>query len=467
MVAVPASGGPAAELSGPVTAGAMIEPASTVPIDLAAHGYREGEFFAAGAACAFEATEALGVDGRWSVAPASGAPYRTRVVVRRPSEPDRFNGTVVVEWFNVSGGIEAAPDWAYLGPLLVRDGYAYVGVSAQAFGVDGGTALLGVPGVAPRRGLVASDPVRYGGLGHPGDRFSFDIFSQIGRALRRSDGVAALGGVRPEAIVGIGESQSAFFLTTYVNAVHPTARAYDGFFVHSRGGSGASLSGKAMGADEVPTGVRIRGDSSVPVLIFETETDLGPILDYAPARQPDSDRVRTWEVAGTAHADAYMVGAFAGLLGCDFAVNEGPQHFVAHAALDALNRWMTEAVDPPIAAPLRLATTVPPVLARDDLGNALGGVRTPAVEVPVSALSGEAPPGSSTLCALFGSTVHFDDATMIRVYRDKAGYLAAFEHGLDAAVAGGFLLDADRAELRAGAQAVSFPHDTRVEPEGG
>ena len=449
--------GPVAAMSGPITTGRMVEPTSTGSVDLAAHGFVTQEFFASGTASAFEAAGPLGPDGRWSVRPGTTAPYRTRIVVRRPSEPDRFNGTVLVEWFNVSGGVEADPDWKYLSPQILSDGYAYVGVSTQAFGVDGGVALIGVPGVAPSTGLVGAQPARYGTLRHPGDRYSFDIFSQIGRALRAAGDPSVLGALCSERVVAIGESQSAFFLTTYVDAVAPMARVFDGFLVHSRGGSGASLDGTPMGSDGSPRGLRIRDDTQVPVLVFETETDVGPRLDYGPARQPDSDRVRIWEVAGTAHADAYLVGAFAAMLGCDFTVNEGPQHFVLQAALEALDRWIVRGIPPPTAPPLRLATTDPPVIARDDLGNALGGVRTPAVDVPIAALSGEAPPGASTLCSLFGSTVLFDDATLVELYGDKKRYVAAYTRSLDEAINGGFLRDSDRAEMLALAEGFQFP----------
>ncbi len=449
--------GPVAAMSGPITTGRMVAPTSTVSVNLATHGFITQEFFASGTASAFEATGPLEPDGRWSVRPSTTAPYRTRIVVRRPSEPARFNGTVLVEWFNVSGGVEADPDWTYLSPQIVGDGYAYVGVSAQAFGVDGGVALLGIPGVTPSTGLVVSQPERYGMLRHPGDRYSFDIFSQIGRALRGADHPSVLGNLRPERIVAIGESQSAFFLTTYVDAVQPMARVYDGFLVHSRGGSGASLDGTPIGSDDSPRGLRIREDTRVPVLVFETETDVGPRLDYGPARQPDTDRVRTWEVAGTAHADAYLVGAFAAALGCDFAVNEGPQHFVVQAALEALDRWIAQGTPPPTAPPLRLSETDPPAIARDNLGNALGGVRTPAVDVPIAALSGEAPPGVSVLCSLFGSTVHFDDATLVELYGDKQRYVAAYTRSLDETIDRGFLRASDRAELLALAEGVQFP----------
>ena len=84
-------------------------------------------------------------DGKWTVTPTTTAAYKTRILVRRPSNPAHFNGTVIVEWMNVSAG-ESAPDWDFLNPMLMRDGYAYVGVSAQALGVNGGKSLLGTPG---------------------------------------------------------------------------------------------------------------------------------------------------------------------------------------------------------------------------------------------------------------------------------------------------------------------------------
>jgi hypothetical protein len=441
---------------GPVTDGHIIEPTSPVAVDLAANGYVEQEFFASGAATAYQPAKPLQADGIWSVKPQSSAPYRTRIVVRRPQDPGRFNGTVLVEWLNVSGGVEADADWAYLNPEIVRAGYAYVGVSAQAFGVNGGHALLGAPGASPSGGLVAAEPARYSTLAHPGDQFSYDMFSQIGQALRASGQPSALGSLHPGRVVAIGESQSAFFLTSYIDAVQPIQHVYDAFFVHSRGGSGAALSGQALGSGDVPLGLKIRGDLGAPVFMFETETDVGPLLNYGPARQPDTDRIRTWEVAGTAHADAYLVGSYAAALGCNFTVNEGPQHFVVQAALHALNDWLVHGTPPPRAARLQLSSTAPATIARDSVGNAIGGVRTPAVDVPVAALSGIAPAGASILCSLFGSTTPFDRSTLTRLYRDKSGYLGAYEASLGKAIAGRFLLSADRTALLQQAGGVQF-----------
>ena len=106
-------------------------------LDLAANGYEEHEYFASGTATAFKG-DSMPSDGKWTITPTTTASYKTRILVRRPTNPAHFNGTVIVEWMNVSAG-ESAPDWDFLNPMLMRDGYAYVGVSAQALGVDGGT----------------------------------------------------------------------------------------------------------------------------------------------------------------------------------------------------------------------------------------------------------------------------------------------------------------------------------------
>ena len=149
----------AATLTGPVTTGHIVEPESAHALDLAPNGYEEHEYFASGTATAFKG-DSMPSDGKWTITPTTTASYETRILVRRPTNPAHFNGTVIVEWMNVSAG-ESAPDWDFLNPMLMRDGYAYVGVSAQALGVDGGQSLLGTPnaaGATPSGGLVGGEP---------------------------------------------------------------------------------------------------------------------------------------------------------------------------------------------------------------------------------------------------------------------------------------------------------------------
>ena len=442
----------AAMLQGPITTGHIVEPLSANAPDLAANGYVEQEYFASGTASAFTATT-MPSDGRWSIKPTTSAPYTTRILIRRPASPAHFNGTVVVEWMNVSAG-ESAPDWDYLNPSLMRAGYAYVGVSAQALGVDGGHAILGQSG-GSSGGLVGEEPARYGTLHHPGDQYALDMYAQIGKALSVQRPLA-LGGLRPKHIIALGESQSAYYLTTFADALQPRTNIFDGIFIHSRGGSGASLNGTAITKSQGPNDLRIRTDLHVPVFMFETQTDL-IALGYAPAQQPNTARIRTWEVAGTSHADAYEVGPALSLLGCTTPVNNGPQHNVVQAAFAAFNRWVDHGTPPPSPPRFRLASTNPAVLALDAHGNVIGGVRTPAVDVPVSTLSGAAPVGTSVLCSLFGQSTPFTPAVLAGLYSSQADYLAAYRASLDKAIAGGYILAADRSTLLAQAKQVAIP----------
>ena len=364
-----------------------------------------------------------------------------------------------MEWFNVTGGIEADPDWTYLSDEILRGGYAYVGVTAQALGINGGPGLLSPSSSAPLQngGLRAEDPARYGTLSHPGDQYAYDIFSQIARGLRSPGRVRVLGPLHPARVLGVGESQSAFFLTTFIDAIQPRTHAFDGFFVHSRGGGAPPLAGGLGTAVGDVHAVHIRSDLGVPVMVFETETDVGPLINYSPAEQPDSAHFRQWEVAGTAHADAYLVGNVTNLFHCGFTINEGPEHFVAQAALHALDQWVRRGVAPPTPPAIELASTNPPTVARDALGDALGGVRTPAVDAPTAALSGQTPADASILCSLFGSTMPFDAATLVRLYHDRSGYLAAYGRALASAVRNGFVLPADRGALLSQAEQFAFP----------
>ena len=441
--------------------------------DLAPLGYTTEEFFVSGTASSYKLPGPPSPDGHWDVTPAETAPFVTRIVVVRPTDAKRFNGTVVVEWLNVSGGLDGAPDWHAAHRLLMRDGFAYVAVSAQKVGVEGGPSL-GLGGMP----LKKANPERYGRLSHPGDAYSFDIFSQAGRLLRTSGAGKLLGSLVPKRIIAVGESQSARFLTTYVNAVDPVAKVYDGYLIHSRFGSAAPLDGNSLYSSDGPgsqyQGAKLRTDLRVPVITVITETDLlgGQIPGFHTARQPDNVRLRIWEVAGTAHADNYTVGVgfidsgstpleklvagyepTAKVLGTQLAkpMNSGPQHhYVVEAALWSLDRWVATGQTPPQADRIQLTDAAKPGDAPtpvlDANGEAKGGVRTPWVDVPTAKLAGIGNSGGP-LAFLVGMCEPFDAATLDRLYPGgKSEYLKKFEASLTSAIQAGFILPADRQE---------------------
>jgi len=454
---------PTPTIEGPITGPGSIFLQST-SFDLGQVGYMEEEYFISGTASAYTTTAPLGLDGRWSVTPGDTAPYKTRIVVRRPIDAQKFNGTVVLEWLNVTLGLDAAVDWTFAHTELIRDGFAWVGVSAQYAGVEGGGGIVSGAG----QPLKTVNPGRYGSLSHPGDSFSYDMFSQAVLAIRAQSGPNVLGDLKRERVIATGDSQAAFRLVTYIDAIHPIAQVYDGYLVHSRGVIGAPLSEAPEPAITVPGSAMIRSDLDVPVLALETETDLtSPLVGYFGARQSDSDRFRLWETAGAAHLDAYLLltgGAdlgdspdivdlvvtkapMPGTIACGVPINSGPHHFVLNAAFAALDRWVRLGEAPEPAPRLEVAAGPPVAIVRDTNGNALGGIRTPQVDVPIAAFTGEQ--SGDFLCILAGTTTPFDRAMLAQLYPSHTAFVSAYGQSLKRAVRAGWILEPDAKLMRA------------------
>src|SRR3712207_718075 len=87
-------------------------PAAPTQADLAPAGYSEHEYLIAGEATSYRAAERPS-DGRIEVEEHERSPFVTRIFVRRPPA-GAANGTVLVEWLNVTAGVDAAPEFAYL-----------------------------------------------------------------------------------------------------------------------------------------------------------------------------------------------------------------------------------------------------------------------------------------------------------------------------------------------------------------
>ena len=287
--------------------------------------------------------------------------------------------------------------------------------------------------------------------------------------VRASDGpLRALAG-RVRYLLAAGQSQSAGRMVTYVNAVHPVAKVYDEFYLHSRSGGAAPLAQDEAGKSTAPTptAARIRTDLTVPVFVIQTDTE---IPNFVNARQPDTPRLRVWELAGSAHVEESQmtgVGALPARQTCNYEndprlsvpVSEGPSTYLMRAALRHMRGWIAG------GAPLE---TDGPAIRRDPAtGLALGGVRTPQVDAPTRTLNGiRGPAGGPGFCRLFGrADVWNGDAdawdggpgdpsptpepVLARLYRSKADYTAKFERAMAASIKAGFVLQDDAAALRA------------------
>jgi hypothetical protein len=370
------------------------------------------------------------------------------MLVRAPIDPKRFNGTVVVEWLNVSAQRDIDVDWNYGYSELV-DGFAYVGVTAQVVG---------------SRALVGWDPARYSSMSITSDEFSYDIFSQAGAALLSTSAASPLRGLRARHLIADGESQSAGRLTTYVNAVAPTANIYDGFLVHSNGATGAPLSSTLR----APTPTTFRTDLPRPVLNFETETD---VLNHAPARQPDDRFHRLWEAAGTAHVDSDALKLFgyqehsqtplAVDPTCTARFNTAPESYLMDTAYASLGVWVGTG-RPAALAPRMQINAAGTDVARDSFGNGIGGIRLPQLDVPTATLTGTGNRAADTnpvsiFCVLFGTTTPFSAERLAALYPSHDAYVRAFTMATQRLARQGFLLPGDEQQALFVAQQAPVP----------
>jgi hypothetical protein len=413
-------------------------------IDLASRGYVEREYQLSGTANTYRQEGTWTENGRWQAAvDRTGIGYTTRMIVARPNNPATFTGTVVVEWLNVSFGVDIPVDFSQSYDYFLRQGIAYVGLTTQRVGAQK---------------LAEIDRARYPSMSIPDDAVSYDILSQAAQAIRSTP--AVLGGATPRTVLASGHSQSAMRLVTYANAIQPLHGVYDGIMVHGRPGGGAPINGDTSGASTA----RVRDDLAVPVFVLQAETD---IISSSGVRQ-DTARVRTWEVAGTAHADKYGVDQYNVANARDRAINDGAPttcdkpinsmtfRYAENAAFDHLVRWARGGAAPPTAQPIRTLLGV--IVVRDQDGNALGGVRLPDLDVPVAAYGPNNSGGNvSFACLLLGTTTPLSQSRITALYPDHATYVARFTAAADQAVRAGVLLRTDRDEAVARASAAPVP----------
>jgi hypothetical protein len=422
--------------------------------------------------------------------------------VRYPTNPAKFNGTVVFEWLNDTTGGDPDPVWSELYSELVSQGFAYVGVTAQTAGMSD---------------LATWDPQRYGTLGDSNDGQSYDLFTQAAQAIR-ADNATLLGGLTPRRLIGTGDSQSAFRVDTYVNAIQPLTHAFDGFMAVGRAVTAAPLGNGLISASPFPA--RIRTDNTAPFIQINTQGDIVE-LDAAASRQPDNNYLRTWELPGASHIDAhegaYEVETIAreqptvAVPRCVFGtpiegtgtlldginqVNNMPLFEVEDAAIAALQKWIADGVQPPHGQPI---STIPVFFGLYDLVNTdrygigVGGIRLPEAQVPVenyspinfsqtsasdlspAALFSEVQSAltalstgsinnpsvrAAGLCLLSGYFTNLSHPTLITLYPTLAAYVSKYTAAANALLAAGFLTPADASAAIANAQAGHGPMQT-------
>lgn len=381
--------------------------------DLESHGYVEEEFLVSGTANQYS-------DGET----ASEHTYETRLLVRRPADPDDSNGTALAEWQNVSAGHDLDALWGPSAEHIMRSGYTWVGVSAQDVGVSH---------------LTEWSPARYGQLdvtdggAVEDDQLSYDIFSQAAQAVRTDDDLT--GGIKPEQVLALGASQSAGRMTVYYEQILPHIEpVFDGY-------------GFMVG--DAPS-----GDRPEPVFQVLAETD---VVGTEPGA--DTDTFRSWEVAGTAHSGWAGREARKEAEERDFGeqpefdcveppYSRAPLHHVLNASYDHLGTWAEGGEAPSGAEPI--SRTEEGEIIRDEDGFAEGGIRLSQVEVPTALDTGINAPADPDdfFCVLFGSHEPFDEDELAERYPVHGQYVSAVNRAENVNVQEGYITRADSKQNR-------------------
>jgi hypothetical protein len=273
-----------------------------------------------------------------------------------------------------------------------------------------------------------------------------------------------------EHVYAWGYSQTGGFLYTYINAIHPLD-----IQVYGKPVFDAYLIGVASGPMPInQCSPRILpGDPrrelhnvGVPVMRIMTQSDFLSGID---ARRADSDdpqdRFRNYEIAGSAHAtpDELSLGpAPADITRAGVAVppmdcNEGPRSrfpnsLTFNAAFRNLDQWVRKGTPPPRAEPIQVENGK---TVLDRFANAMGGVRSPYVDVPTAQWTGSST--GASFCFIAGHEKPFDAALLKELYPTHAVYVRAVRRNVAKLVTDRFLTPEDGEMLVRQARAAAIP----------
>ncbi|HEY3824315.1 MAG TPA: alpha/beta hydrolase domain-containing protein [Bryobacteraceae bacterium] len=284
----------------------------------------------------------------------AGAPYKTRIVIRKPKDNARFNGLVLAESMHPSGN-----PWVF----------HFTQVYCMANGVIGLEVLTSTPA-----GLAAANEARYKDLTVPNGAAN-DILAQIGALIKSGRKDNPLTGLTVRKMILAGSSASAAVVQNYLTNAHMAQRLadlrpiYDGFMPTSANG-------------QIPV-------LDVPTILVPTmrETFAG-----AGTAQPDNDKLRVYEFAGMAHIDSRVAGGYYPDP-CKYPISRYPMGAEMAVALDKLFAWVDKGVSPPHADRFyidfnpdnkpKLDRDKGSLFALDPFENVKGGIRNTYVDVPV------------------------------------------------------------------------------------
>ncbi|WP_054952017.1 alpha/beta hydrolase domain-containing protein [Flaviflexus massiliensis] len=403
---------------------------------------------------------------------AAGAPYTTRILVRRPSDMTKFNGRILSEVSHIWGGTSV---WRAYNRHLLRGGYMWVEIDSQA-----PSALGLIKAANPKRyeamefidGELAADfkatipfdpnptPEK---LAKEYDDFklrwweatpqSFEIIAAVARALRA--GLPGLEEFAPRTIILAGLSQTGGLARRFIELYHNDLRQDDGSPVFD--GYIPAASGGAALPDVDSKVIELLGEAEFQSVRWSCGVS-GQVRGLT-HRRKDSSSFRLYEVAGMAHRETRFMSDRDKARLKDCPLPEGghwskfPGSHIYHAVLEVISAWIEDGIEPPASKVIETVGDTDEIV-RDEYGNARGGVRTTFTDVPTSRLIAATPMGRPSW--YHGSEIPFDQETLIKRYGTVENYQRAVSRNIDSHIDDRLLLPIDGEELRREAIQVTF-----------
>jgi hypothetical protein len=367
---------------------------------------------------------------------ANGEAYTTRIVIRKPADNSKFSGLVLAEAMHGSG---AAHMFEFTSIYTMSSGHAAVEILTT-----------------PPAQFVALNEARYRDLKLNGAQTN-EILAQVGALVR---GGTLVGGPVRKIVLG-GTSMTAGVLINYLPAhmVYRTPqmqRIYDGFLPMSNG---------AM----------IR-DVDVPMIHVPTMHEVNGNITNKQDSDEAGKQYRLYEFSGMGHIDT-RDSVRLKPNPCVDPLSTFPVQAYMSVALDHLLKWVDKGIAPPRAQRILLDRDVSndgSMMALDEHGNPLGGIRTVYVDVPIAkyvirpaalnpVVANAAPyianggqNAANQMCGLSTAQIAFAPAKLRELYKSKQGYVKAVETRLTALEKAGWSLPLYREMILADAAKVSF-----------
>jgi hypothetical protein len=365
---------------------------------------------------------------------AAGDPYEARLVIRRPKDARKFSGLVVAEPMHPAAA--AAHAFEYNSLYIMDAGHIAVEIDTTG-----------------QEQIAAFNPERYGSLKATQAQVS-EILAQAGALLKSPQ--SPIADLNLRKMILWGTSASSAMVVNYLPShrvfkLASMANIYDGFMPTMNGSTIKPV--------------------DVPIIQVPTQVEY---MDVATAAQ-DSDepgkQFRVYEFAAMAHLDSRNTRKRLTQEDCLEPLSEIPLDAMASVALHHLLQWVDKGVSPPHAPRVIMdmyAQNDGSLMQLDEYGNAVGGIRSTWVDVPLFKYTMHNPPNPASngagsgrmqtplLCYLSGWQTPIDAAVVKKKYGSPANYVRAVEKRLKELEAEGWSLPVYHDVIMADARAVRF-----------